>query len=250
MATPNRKVLDLSHHNEISSMAEIVGAGIIGIIHKASEGIGCPDESYAGRRDEAKAVGLLWGAYHFATGSDVEGQVDDFLSRVGIDDETLYALDWEDNPGGTKMSLEQAREFLELVEERTGRKAVLYSGNTVKEALGDRVDEYFGEHRLWLAQYSSDPEPQASWGEWWLWQYSDGNNGPQPRGCPGVSGDVDTNSFDDADEDLIEQWSGFGEDDRPARDVPTVTLHVSSDKPVKLDVVLEGDNVTMADDDE
>lgn len=32
---PNRKVLDLSHHNLITSWADVKAAGIVGIIHKA-----------------------------------------------------------------------------------------------------------------------------------------------------------------------------------------------------------------------
>jgi lysozyme len=123
-------------------------------------------------------TGLLWGAYHFANGSDVEAQLDHFLDVVGIDNETLYALDWEEDPNGNTMSIYEPREFLQLLENRTGRKGVIYSGNVAKEALGSDVDEFFGAHRLWLPQYSSSPVVHPSWDDYWLWQYSDGNYGP------------------------------------------------------------------------
>jgi lysozyme len=231
MATPNRKVLDISHHNEVTSWSQMKSAGIVGVIGKATEGAGYTDPDYVDRARDALNAGLLWGAYHFATGSTVKTQVDDFLSVTGVDDETLYALDWEDNPGGTKMSLDQAREFLERIGEEIGpNRCVVYSGNTAKEALDDREDDFFGAHPLWLAQYSSSPVPQPSWEDYWLWQYSDGNYGPGPHGCPGVSGDVDTNSFDGTDDELRDQWSGTSprppRPPRPPLRTPVVRLYV------------------------
>jgi lysozyme len=209
MTTINRKVLDISHHNDVTSWPAVRDAGIVGIIHKATEGSSFTDDQYERRRDEAKRAGLLWGAYHFATDSDPEHQVEHFLQTTGIDDETLYALDWEDY-GDDTMSEAQAREFMELVDEATERRCVLYGGNTIKEALGPSVDEFFGSHRLWLCQYGSSPVAQPSWDDYWLWQYSDGEAGPGPHGCPGVTGYVDTNSWAGTDIQLLAEWSGVG----------------------------------------
>jgi lysozyme len=89
----NRKVLDLSHYNSISSWKKILGAGIVGIIHKATEGLSYRDPRYLARRQPALNIGLVWGAYHFANASDPIAQVDNFLSVTGVDDDTLYALD-------------------------------------------------------------------------------------------------------------------------------------------------------------
>lgn len=202
-----RKVLDISHHNDVTSWEQVKDAGIVGIIHKATEGSSFTDNQYERRREEALRAGLLWGAYHFATDSDPEMQVEHFLKVTGVDNDTLYALDWEDY-GDDTMSESQAREFMGLVDEVTDRRCVLYSGNTVKEELGASIDDFFGRHRLWLAQYSSIPAPQASWNDYWLWQYSDGEAGPGPHGCPGVSGHVDTNSWAGTDAELLAEWSG------------------------------------------
>jgi GH25 family lysozyme M1 (1,4-beta-N-acetylmuramidase) len=208
MVVPVRKVIDISHHNPVHSWADVAAAGILGVIHKATEGTSFVDHTYHERWPMAWGKGLLWGAYHFATASPVAEQVDHFLGNTGIHERLLYALDWEDY-GSNTMSPEQAREFMERVDLATGRPCVLYSGNTVKEALGSRVDSFFGAHRLWLAQYGSNPTPQASWDDWWLWQYSDGQAGPGPHGCPGISGYVDTNSFDGSDAELAAEWSGI-----------------------------------------
>lgn len=222
MAKIIRKVLDISHHNDVSSWDQIKAAGIVGIIHKATEGTSYTDDQYLKRCAPAMRAGLLWGAYHFANGSDVQKQVDHFLDVVGVDNDTLYALDWEDDPDGNTMSADQAHEFLELIGKRIGEgRCVIYSGNVAKEKLGSRADPFFGLHRLWLCQYSSSNiTVQASWDDCWLWQYSDGNVGPEPQGCPGVSGDVDTNSYTEGDAELRRTWSGTGVQPEPVPPTP------------------------------
>jgi lysozyme len=242
--TPNRKVLDISHHNTVDSWHDVTAAGVVGVIAKATQGTGFEDYAYLENERGALKAGLLFGAYHFGTGDDVKAQVEHFLNVTGIDDDTLYALDWEDEPDGNTMSLEQAREFLELLEQRTGRKGVVYSGNLAKEALANDVDEFFGAHRLWLAQYGDDPKTQASWADWWLWQYSDGNVGPQPHGCPGVSGDVDTNAFAGTDDELRAQWSGLDQRQKPKPEPDpngevVITIKVKATKGATVSVNVE-----------
>jgi len=232
MPTVNRTVIDLSHFNAVTSWVQIKEAGVMGVIHKATEGMSYIDDHYDQAKAGALAAGLLWGAYHFGNSSNVDSQIANFLHETGIDDKTLYALDWEDEPNGRTMSLPQARAFLTLLEQRTGRKGVLYSGNTAKQALGNTHDLFFGSHRLWLAQYTTNPTTQASWSAPWLWQYSDGVNGPQPRGCPGVSGEVDTNSWAGTDQELIDQWAGV----KSAPTLPTVDITVESDISVAVRV--------------
>src|SRR5262245_19938800 len=99
MTTINRKVLAISHHNAVTAWSSVRGAGIVGIIHKATQGTGYVDPTYLERARGALNAGLVWGAYHFGDGSDPQKQVDNFLRTVGADSETLYALDWEENPG-------------------------------------------------------------------------------------------------------------------------------------------------------
>jgi len=235
MATINRKVLDISHHNDVSSWSQVKGAGIVGIIHKATEGSSYTDPQYLPRCAPAMNTGLLWGAYHWINAGSIKPQVDNFLKVVGVDDETLYALDWEDDPNNGTASRDQAQEFLDRIGQEIGPyRCVVYSGNTAKEKLGSGSNEYFGKHRLWLAQYGTTPTPQASWDDWWLWQYSDGNVGPGPHGCPGVTGDVDTNSWSGSDGELRQEWAGVG--DAPAPPVQTGQVDISID--VHGDVVV------------
>jgi len=102
-------VIDLSHYNPVTSFQEVQQAGIVGVIHKATEGTNWTDSTYAGRKPQALAAGLWWGAYHFGTDSDGVKQAINFLNVVGDASGTLIALDFESNPTGSSMSLEEAR---------------------------------------------------------------------------------------------------------------------------------------------
>jgi lysozyme len=204
-------VLDLSHHNIVTDWAKVASSGVRAIIHKATQGTGFVDPRYAQRRTAARAQGLLWGAYHFATSDDAAAQVAHFLQVVGEDPQCLLALDWEPNTtrGQGTMSLEQARLFLELVAARTGQKPVLYSGHLLKEQV-PRGDAFLSEHRLWLAHYTSAPAPRlpAGFSRCFLWQYTDGSaSAPPAPAIPGIeSQGVDCNHYAGSVEQLSAEW--------------------------------------------
>lgn len=192
---PIPRVVDTSHYNAIGPAAGLVNnaegfriaerAGLWGVINKASQSTTYVDPTYAQRRQAAKDAGLLYGAYHFMVPGNVAAQADYFLRATKPDDKTLLALDWE-HFRGVAPSAAEAHEFMAIVAQKVGRKPIVYSGNTAKEALGSRVDAFFGGHRLWIAQYSSRPVCQRSWRTSWLWQYSDGTVGPSPHRMPGI----------------------------------------------------------------
>lgn len=204
------QVVDLSHHNRVDDFVAARAAGVIGVIHKASTGQQGRDDKYAERRDAALKAGLLWGAYHWGTMAPVDQQLDNFLGAATPDANTLVALDFERDLGD-QMTLEGARAFLAGIEAKLGRRAVLYSGNLIKEQLGAAKDQFFGSHQLWLAQYGNRPVVQPSWSTFWLWQYTDGTNGTPPEKVPGIPGDawgrVDCNHFMGSEAELRAQWA-------------------------------------------
>lgn len=200
-------VVDLSHWDPAHDYGAVKRDGIVGVIYKATEGTGYTDPTYVAQQHAAKAAGLKWGAYHFATAADVAGQIAIFLRYACPDPDELFCLDWEDY-GDNTMSLQNVKTWIGEVEQALKRpgECVLYSGNTAKEALGDKVDTFLGSRRLWLCQYGSTPKWQKSWKKYWLWQYTDGQVGPTPHSVDGI-GNCDINSYDFESERLIAEWA-------------------------------------------
>lgn len=237
MTTINPLVVDLSHWDPASDYNEVKNDGFFGVIFKATQGQSYTDDQYVSQQHAAKAAGLKWGAYHFGDGSNVDGQVRNFMRFASPDPDELFCLDWEDN-GGDTMSLEQAQEWITEVETQLGRpgQCVIYSGNTAKDALGNTVNEFFGSRRLWLAQYSSAPTWQRSWSTWWLWQFTDGQSGPTPHSIDGV-GPCDINSYAGSPEQLIAEWaSGHAQPQSPLRDQQVVDVVITAPPGIRVKV--------------
>ncbi len=209
IVSPTVRVVDIYHGDMVASFSDARQSGLVGVIHKATTGASGRDDSYRARRTSALDKGLLWGAYHWGTAAPVAQQVSNFLDWAQPDDETLMALDYEPT-NGNQMKLEMAREFLTRIIEATGRRAVIYGGQLLKSDLGQIRDPFFGSHRLWLAQYGRVPRVQASWDNYWLWQYTDGESGPSPRSVPGIPGNskgrLDCDHFAGTEEELRAQW--------------------------------------------
>jgi len=209
---PALLVVDMFRGTKVTSFADAKNAGLVGIIHKASQGTSVTDSRYAERRDAARAAGLLWGAYHFATGESVDDQIENFMGAAEPDGDTLMALDFEPNNGnGGTMSVSQARDFLGKLGAKLGRKPVIYSGALIKDKLGNTADAFFGAHRLWLAQYGPTPKVQKSWQSFWLWQYSGDGVGPGPHDCSGIPGNsagkIDCNTYAGSPAQLAAEWA-------------------------------------------
>jgi lysozyme len=202
-------VIDLSHHNANVDFARIRADGVAGVIHKATQGTGFVDKKYAPRRPDAEAAGLLWGAYHFGTGDDVDAQVSHFLDTVKPDGSFVLVLDFEKNttPPMNSMSLDQAKDFLTAIEQQTGQQPVLYTGSFLTDSSGSAAIPDIAQYRVWWARYSNAPHLHATWPNFWLWQYSDGRNGQQQNEVDGV-GPCDCNTFDGDETALRNSWVG------------------------------------------
>jgi len=218
MTTIKPMVVDLSHWDPAYDYEAVKLDGIVGVIYKATEGQSYTDDTYVGQQQAAKAAGLKWGSYHFADGSDVVGQIDNYLRFACPDPDELFCLDWEDNPSGNgKMSVSQVKDWVNAVERALNREGqcVIYGGNTTKEMI-DGDDPWFGERRLWLCQYGTTPTWQQSWDNYWLWQYTDGVYGPDPHAVAGI-GPCDVNHYDHSAEQLIAEWATGMAERRPLR---------------------------------
>jgi lysozyme len=203
-------VVDLSHHNGSVNLQKAADSGILGVIHKATQGQSFIDPTYKQNRKRALNANLLWGAYHFGTGSNGINQAVHFLDVVQPETNTLLVLDFEQNPQGPSMRLEEARAFATHVFEATGRWPGFYSGHYIKELLGTNVDPVLKNCWFWLAQYGPTAVVPQCWPRWMMWQYTDGALGPEPHTVPGI-GRCDRDRFNGDEASLRALWGGVGQ---------------------------------------
>jgi lysozyme len=207
MPDPLNAVVDISHYNGNVDLQAAQGDGIIGVIHKATQGTTGVDAMYQTNRAKAEAAGLLWGAYHFGTAGDGAAQAQHFLDTVGTFDNTLLVLDFEQNTGGGSMSLADARAFVTQVNQVAGRFPGFYSGSYIKQLLGSGKDPVLAQCWLWLPEYGPTPVLPANWSTWTMWQYTDGSVGPQPHSVAGI-GNCDRDMFNGTEDQLRALWQG------------------------------------------
>jgi lysozyme len=205
MANPLNVIVDLSHHNGNVDLAQARAAGIVGIIHKGTQGTAFVDPMYQANRAKAQDAGLLWGAYHFGVGADGVEQADHFLQVVQPGPRDLLVLDFEANGQGPSMTLEEARAFVTHISETLGRFPGLYSGHYIKELLGASTDSVLAKCWFWLSQYGRTPVVPVTWATWTLWQYTNGALGPQPHEVPGI-GRCDRDKFNGDMDALKNLW--------------------------------------------
>jgi len=184
-------VVNLSHYDMMRpDFAAMRRQGIVGVIHEASYPRSQRDAKYLDRQMGALQAGLLWGAYHYADGTNPVRQADHFLSVVsnawGQADPALrpssgvlLVLDFEKNshyPGGT-MRADQAVAFVERIRERTGVYPGIYSGEYHLRQVLNSARVTPAQKRtltncwLWVANYHTEPRSTAPWSYWALWQY-------------------------------------------------------------------------------
>src|SRR5207253_5906433 len=82
-ALASNSVVNLSHYDMVRpDFVAMKSEGILGVIHEATFPRFERDAKYFERQQAATRAGLLWGAYHYANGTDPIRQADHFLSVV------------------------------------------------------------------------------------------------------------------------------------------------------------------------
>lgn len=200
-------IIDLSHHNEVDYFPRARWGGIMGIIHKATQGKRFKDPKYSERKQAALRRGHLWGAYHFGIGGSGVDQAKHFLDIVNPTTEDLLVLDFEPNPGGPSMSIFEAEEFVLYIEEQMGRYPGLYTGNIKisSEYMRQGLFSTLSKCWLWLAHWSRFPKVPEAWGDYTLWQHTDGTVGIDVRPVDGI-GYCDRSKFQGSLSDLYKLW--------------------------------------------
>lgn len=187
-------VVDVSHHNGPNlDFAAAARSGVSAVIHKATQGTHYLDPMLAVNKPAIVRENLLFGVYHFGDGSNGSDQAKFFLDAANPQPGQLVGLDFEANPAGPSMTLEEARAFVTVIHNAIGKWPVLYAGHYLKDALTQHPDALLANCPLWLAQYGSAPVLPPGWRAWSLWQYTDGLVG-HPSPVTGI-GHCDRNWF-------------------------------------------------------
>lgn len=231
---PAPLVIDISHHQpDPIDWLGLVSAGIVGVIHKATEGTGYKDPKLFARASAAMNTGLLWSTYHFLRPGNMGAQMDWYLNTINPVGGERVCLDHED--GG--VSLSSLRDCVNIIRsKRPDLQITIYSGHLIKEQLGSAHDVVLASTSLWIAQYSSSPSwPIATWPNYSLWQYTD-----QGR-ISGINGNVDLNQFNGSRENCIKWMSPAGSEPTPAPEPEPEekVVRVYAPPGVRVDVIQE-----------
>jgi lysozyme len=198
-------IIDISHWEEPIEFDKVYADGIVAVIAKATTGTAGLDPAYPKYKAAAAPYSFLWGSYHFGTGRQVEPQVKHYLETANPSNDELVCLDFEPNPHGPSMTLEQARQFVTLFQSLAGRFPILYGGYWLKQSLNGKRDDLLSQCPLWLAQYGPRAVLPVGWKKYTLWQFTDGKDGPLPHTVLGI-GKCDRSRFKGTEAQLRSKW--------------------------------------------
>lgn len=238
----NPLIVDLSHHNTVTSFGAIKDGGTIGIIHKATEGTTYVDPMYAPRRSAAQSAGLLWASYHFLKHGSIDAQMQNYIRTVNPYIGERMIIDYED-PACTLDDLRLAIKYLQANAPHT--EITVYAGHLIKEQLGNTADPLLATTSLWIAQYTTAATPswpKGTWKTYTLWQYTDS----APCTGIGASGKVDGNRFNGSDENAAKWFHPAAASDLPVPPAPpapaeaTVQVDIKAPEGVKVVFTVNG----------
>jgi lysozyme len=188
--TTSDVVIDISHYENVSQdFVATAKAGIVAVVLKATQGIDFVDPTFLLRVAEAKAAGLLVGAYHFLDSNSPAAQVAHFLMVAAEGGVDWLALDWEPYPA-SQASVMQVATVAERVQAATGKWPILY---TIRYMLSVQ-NRTLSKCPLWLAEYGTRPICPPGFTAWKLWQHTDGQVGSFVTSVPGI-GSCDRSKF-------------------------------------------------------
>ncbi|MBT2505932.1 lysozyme [Streptomyces sp. ISL-98] len=182
--------VDVSSHQGNVNWSSLWTSGVKWAYVKATEGNYYKNPYFAQQYNGSYNVGMIRGAYHFATPNDSSGanQANYFVDNGGgwsRDGRTLPgALDIEWNPYGAQCygktqsgMVSWIRDFLNTYKARTGRDAVIYTATSWWKTCTGNYGGFGASNPLWIARYNTTPgELPAGWAYQTMWQYT--SSGP------------------------------------------------------------------------
>ena len=179
--------LDVSHHQGDIDWMKVASAGYRYAYAKATEDVDFVDKQFAANRINAKRAGLIFGAYHFGRGGDVNAEAAHFAAVVGTLQPGEFAVLDAEVPATTPA---WCRAFLDKVTTFWNTRPLNYTYDQFR-LHADWSPVSNGNYGLILAKYDGtrDAIACAPWPVLAMRQYaSDGK-------VPGIAGDVDLDVF-------------------------------------------------------
>jgi GH25 family lysozyme M1 (1,4-beta-N-acetylmuramidase) len=182
--------VDVSSHQGNVAWSTLWNSGVKWAYVKATEGTYYKNPYFAQQYNGSYNVGMIRGAYHFATPDTTTGaaQADYFVNNGGgwsRDGKTLPgALDIEWNPYGSACygktqsgMVAWIRDFVNRYKYRTGRDPVIYTATSWWKQCTGNYSGFGSTNPLWVARYASTVgELPAGWPYYTMWQYT--SSGP------------------------------------------------------------------------
>ncbi len=180
--------IDASHHQGDIDWVRVAGDRVGFAYLKASEGSTFTDPRFVENVAGARRAGLRVGGYHyFSLCSPGAPQGEHFAETLEAAGRSTLppAVDLElqgqcATPPARPDLLAEVRAFLEVVEEATGRRVVVYEFPDLEEEY--RLADELGR-RQWVRRLGDVPPAR----DWWIWQRADDAT------VAGVDGPVDLN---------------------------------------------------------
>lgn len=213
------KGVDVSHWQGVINWQQMADRGVKFAFIKLTESTGWIDPRGGANLDGAEDAGILRGGYHFyrplANAVAQANHFCDVLEQAGPL-ELPPVIDLEIRDGAGPALAGAVRQFAQIVEQRVGRKPIIYTNryyaNDYLRGLGD--------YDLWHAQYTSASNPTISdiWQTWRFWQYTSDGDG---RYYGAGSARLDLNWFN-GDEAALLAYAGTAPPPPPPSDTFTL----------------------------
>ncbi len=209
--------IDVSKWQGTIDWAAVAGDGIRFAIIRTNHGLGDIDEEFDRNWAEARANGVIRGAYqYYLPGEDPIEQAELLLDMMGplepgdlpptIDVEESAAVSPDDYAAGVRL-------WSDRVEAALGRKPMIYTGKYFWN--GNVASPDFTDNPLWVAQWNVDcPDLPTPWATWTFHQTTSTGT------VAGISARVDTDVFNGTYQALLAFAAAPSEPDAGPPDPP------------------------------